>query len=119
MSVKWNGDDLILLIQEGLNLSLDEIAAEGAGRAKQNIVRNGQVDTGFMLNSVYSVGPNSNSYSGGEKSEAARRVGENEALFGASAEYALINELKKAFVYPAAESLANDTPGILKKNIKL
>lgn len=119
MSVTWNGEALLLMIQEGLNLSLDQIAAEGAGRTKQNIVRNGQVDTGFMLNSVYSVGPNSNTFSGGQKSEAARSAGEGEALFGASAEYALINELRKPFVYPAAESLAKDVPGIMKQNIKL
>lgn len=119
MSVKWRGDDLLLLVTEGLDLSLDQIAAEGAGRTKQNIVSNGQVDTGFMLNSVYSAGPGGSNFSGGTKSSPAQSAGSGEALFGASAEYALINETRKPFVYPAAESLAGDVPGIMKKNIKL
>lgn len=120
MSLKnWKDKELLLLIEDGLNLSLDAMAAEGAGRTKQNIVANGQVDTGFMLNSVYSAGPGGSDFSGGDKSAPAQLAGVKEALFGASAEYALINEIKKPFVYPAVESLAADVPGIMKKVIKL
>lgn len=119
MSVTWRGDKLLLLISEGLDLSLDAIAVEGAGRTKQNIVANGQVDTGFMLNSVYSAGSGGSTFSGGTKSEAERGVGKHEAIFGASAEYALVNEINKPFVWPAAESLAASVPGIMKAKIKL
>lgn len=119
MTVKWRADKLLLVISEGLDLSLDAIAAEGAGRTKQNIVANGQVDTGFMLNSVYSAGPVSSDFTGGLKSEEERSVGQHEAVFGASAEYALINEINKPFVWPAAESLVAEVPGIMKAKIKL
>ena len=119
MSVKWNGDDLILLIQEGLNISLDEIAFRVIARGQHNIVSNGQVDTSNMLNSGYIVSPNQNTYVSRKKRVPARTAGEGEAVAGFSVEYALAQEVRKPFFYPAVEVVAGETAGILKKNIKL
>lgn len=114
--IVWNGDKLLQLVGEGLRLSLDAIALQVIAEAQPNV----PVDTGFLANSGYVVGPNVNTYSrNGDKSEPQRAVGENEAIAGFSAEYALIVELDDPYLYPALERVNGQVPSILKENIPL
>lgn len=124
---EWRADELMLVVGEGVGLSLDAISAEVLGRSLPNV----KVDTGAMRGSGYSIGPNTNSYAGAaaearslsnssrDKVEAAATVGDMEAVAGYSVEYALVQEANNPTLAPAMESVAGDVPGIMKRNIKL
>jgi hypothetical protein len=90
---------------------------------------NQQVDTGFMGNSVYSVSQSYNSYGQTRKSgayanqqgQSVKRVIEPErnltsdagAAVVVGAEYAAQQEIKKSFLYAAAEKVAPMVEGTL------
>lgn len=124
---EWNGEELMVLVVTGTELSLDAIAAEVLGRSFPNV----NVDIGMMRASGYVVGPNVNSYASAagaarstsdstrDKVEGQATVGDMEAVAGYSVEYALIQEAQNPTLIPAMESVAGDVPGILKQNIKL
>ncbi|KKM85967.1 hypothetical protein LCGC14_1283740 [marine sediment metagenome] len=102
--------------------TVDKIALQIEGRTKIMIVSNGQIDTGFMLNSVYSILSSGHSsyfqtwpsgmYSGQPRSkEPQRSLGPRAvAAVGVSASYALWQELKKSFLFASAQSMTS--PGI-------
>ncbi len=104
--------------EEGKKI-VDKIALQIEGRTKVMIVSNGQIDTGFMLNSVYSILSSGRSsyihtwstgmYGGQSRSkEPQRSLGPRAvAAVGVSASYALWQELKKSFLFAAAQSMTS------------
>jgi hypothetical protein len=71
-----------------------KVALDGEGHVKAQIQANNQIDTSFMLNSVYNITSNSSTYKGGAKAfpELARPSSETEAYIAVAAEYGIIQE---------------------------
>ena len=121
--VIWYGDEVGAEIRDGLKDALYAMALQVTALSKVNIQQNGQIDTGFMLNSAYAVGPDGqNSYA--PPSIPDRRAApmqspndDLEAIAGHSAEYTLYQEVKIPFLEPALEKVRSDAPGILKQFI--
>ena len=98
---------------------VDKYALQIEGQTKIFIVANGQIDTGFMLNSVYSILSSgassylltwpSGSYGGQSRTKAPRGSLQGKAIaaVGVAASYALWQELKKSFLFAALESVAH------------
>lgn len=112
-NVKWYGDNVLAQVKVASQKMADEAALLIEGQAKANIVNNGQVDTGFMLNSTYSVTSGANSHSAGShperpdrKAAPAQTPGAG-AVVGVAAEYALWQELEQSFLFRAAEDVAS------------
>lgn len=116
MTVKWYGDEVKRLI---LNQAMPEMIAAAAllveGQTKVNINQNGQVDTGFMVNSVYAVGPGVNTYGpaaiAGKLANGAAVPTPAGAVVGVAAEYAIYQEERLPFLYPALETVAGRMGG--------
>lgn len=111
-NVKWYGDKILAQLKVAGQRMADEAALQIEAQASVEIVNNGQVDTGFMLNSVYSVTSGGSSYGPGQPSRAdrdaapARPAPESGAVVGVAAEYALWQELENSFLFRAAEIVA-------------
>lgn len=114
--VRWHGDKVTKLVTTALVQMVNEAAALIEAQAKVNIVDNGQVDTGFMVNSVYFVSALGSNYEQ-VQSEALGRANKGfasvitpsddlEAVVAIAAEYAAIQETRLPFLYPAAEQVA-------------
>ena len=97
------------------------LATQCAGYTRVNIEQNGQVDTGFMLNTVQAFGPgelgaagetefldNRLGYLVFRESADVDPVGPREAVTAVAANYAIHQELQIPFLYPAAEQTAED-----------
>jgi len=119
MAVKWYGDEVLLQLKEATAEMLDAAAHLIETEAKINAA----VDTGFMRNSIYVVTPISNTYgktdasgsfqSKKEKRQVERRLApqanapEDGAVVVVGAEYAIYEEMHRAFLYPALEKVAS------------
>lgn len=105
------------------------------GKTKANIAANDQVDTGFMLNSVYAMSRKSSNFGAAQsaalgsvysrktgRTVAPRAMGEqpsfpdDETLAGVvvGAEYAIFQELRRPFLNPAAEEVVGQAGGVLE-----
>lgn len=120
--VNWYEDKVMARVEGASKEMLTRLAFQGESHAKANIQANNQIDTGFMLNSVYGKGPMGSHYGqtgapikpGQEKAgEAAAEKGA--AVIHASARYAVYQEIRKSFLYRALEQLKADFPGIVKE----
>lgn len=123
--VNWYEDEVRLQLTEALAAMLDKAALLIEAQTKVNIRNNGQVDVGFLMNSVYVVTPRSNSYvdaSGKHYSKKEERQVErlmapeatpkaDGALVAVGAEYAIYQEEQIAFLYPAVETVAKTLEG--------
>lgn len=124
-----------MLIRQAEERLLDKLAFTCEGEAKQNIRDNDQVDTGFMMNSVYAVSAERNDYNqtwstgnypwklekhggyaGTTYCELAPRVGINkhESACVVGAHYAIYQEMNQTFLYKAFEDTAKRFGAILK-----
>ena len=104
------------------------LAFQVEGQAKINVRENGQIDTGFMLNSIYTVAPEGNTYRqawttgdyASTKNEGAeyRELGgemsarEHMALVVVGAEYGLFQETRNSFLYRALDMVSADSLGV-------
>jgi hypothetical protein len=103
---------------------LDALALQVEAHTKANIVGNNQVDTGFMLNSTYSV------LSTGSGHGAAQSAAQNSdpeqimappvmiddgAAVAVGAYYAVYQEARQSFLVKAAEQAAAETDATLEK----
>jgi hypothetical protein len=126
--VNWYGEDVMLRIADATQETLDELALVGEGNAKQNIVANNQVDTGFMVNSVYAITSKGHDLSAASGEYAnrsgqmvhrdagdAQSVDEGEAAIACAAEYAIHQEMRNSFLYRALEQLANEAGGVIER----
>lgn len=128
--VDWLGEEVVLALERATDAMLAAIALRIEAQAKVNIVANGQVDTGFMLNSVYTVTRETSSYpqtwpsghyavrpdkhGGREALVAQERAPEADlppdasALVAVGAAYAIGPELRQSFLYKAVEQVAGE-----------
>lgn len=120
MAVEWRASELMLRVKLATAAMLTKAAFEVEAQAKVNIGNNQQIDTGFMVNTVYTVAPHAASQPAGsgeyysrveertvQKTAApARQPAEGAALVGVAAEYALPQELRQSFLYRALEQVA-------------
>lgn len=130
--VQWRGQEVFLLLEEVTADALEAAAFSVEGGAKQNIVANDQVDTGFMLNSVYAVGQGSQGLDSYEAAASSARAqnpdgvmlakeappGEGTALVAVGAEYAIFQETESSFLYRALEQEGHAVGGELVAKAK-
>jgi len=109
---------------------LEAVALNIEGQTKVNIQKNSQIDTGFMLNSTYTLSRRSNTFGNARpsgtyvnrdgKSVKRKNVppqelpGKARAAVVVGAEYSIYQEARKPFLFPAAESVARDEGGSAK-----
>ncbi len=121
MAVRWYEDTVKLKLRNASDAMVDQAAFLVEGQTKVNIRNNGQVDTGFMMNSVYAVTPKADTY-GQAQSSAKNAASEkdmapkadppkNGAVVAVGAEYAIFQEERTAFLYPALETVAGQMGG--------
>ena len=124
--VNWYGEQVKIVVKGASKQILTQAAMVCADKAAIRITDNDQVDTGFMRASVYGAGPTD---SGRGKTEAAAPSladrplapqpalpDDQTAVVHAAAEYAAFQDMKKAFMYPAAQDTAKEFNGIVKRN---
>lgn len=125
----WYKDRVMLVANQAVNIK--GLALQVEAHAKQNIVDNDQVDTGFMLNTVYSVFPGGDTFgqtspAGEYQNKAGQMVRRQslppsplprqvQAAVAVGAEYAIFQELANSFLYKALEQTAGETGSIIKK----
>lgn len=116
--VTWYDKRVILATEAVSEEALAAIAAQIEGQAKINIVANDQVDTGFLLNSIYWKVGRTDTYAstwGSGEYDSQRRVRAPQADLGSwdgvvavGAEYAIYQELLIPFLIPAVYKVASD-----------
>jgi len=113
-TVEWDASKLFKAVDNDLlPMILEQLAQQGEGQVKANINANNQIDTGFMVNSVYAVGPKSYDTYGqverhGKKGQtpAARiKPRKDTAIVAVAAEYAIYQEAKQSFLFKMLEQL--------------
>jgi hypothetical protein len=128
---------VVATIKNATDEELAKFAFQIEAQTKVNIQRNNQIDTGFMLNSVYTVAaaggstypatqPTGNYTSRATGRNAKRKrarqrgiPGKSSAIVAVGAEYAVYQEIKKPFLYPAATQTLAGRAGVeLTSNIK-
>lgn len=112
------GDDVRIKLQTAVRESLVKIALQCEGYTKRNISDNGQIDTGFMLNSVFSLTSDGSSYNpssmDGKTAVPPPALDDDTAIVGVAANYAIHNEVRNSFLYRAAEQVAGEAGGIVQ-----
>jgi hypothetical protein len=125
--VNWYGDKVLLIVQKATKAVLWKLALQGEKMAKENVQANNQIDTGFMLNTIYSEGPGmppsdvweSGVYTDKSGNAVERRggtptlVSPEHAAVGCVAEYAIYQEMQNSFLYRAMEQLVDETDRIV------
>jgi len=118
--VDWYGDDVILTVGEATDELLTRLAFQGEGLAKIDA----PVDTGFMRNAIYGLGPNGSHRSeaqGGAAGAADRELGAEPRLSGRTAAihgaalYTIHQEERTGFMYRALERLRDIAAGEIKQ----
>jgi hypothetical protein len=132
-TVEWRGREVMLILEKATADALEAAAFSVEGKAKQNIVANDQVDTGFMLNSVYAIGQGSkgldnyqkaSSQAGGKNPDGKMLNKEQPpddgltALVAVGAEYAIYQEIQNSFLYRALEQEVADFGGKLIEKVQ-
>lgn len=125
-SVDWFGDEVKLILKNATAEMIRAAAFAVEGQAKVNITTNGQVDTGFMRNSVYAAvaggassgGASSGTYTSYKEGRSVERRAlpqmnppEDGAIVAVGAEYGIYQEQERAFLYPALERVAQTMEG--------
>ena len=117
---EWYGEDLVRLVEDATQEALAAVALQIEGLTKRNIIGNNQVDTGFMVNSVYAITEDGSvdtysgakSSAGGRRSRSGRLMHEKAQVDGdggpysavaVGARYAVYQEKKKPFLEPAMD----------------
>lgn len=133
--VVWKGNQVLLLIEEATKEALLTLALEIEGQTKQNIVETDQVDTGFLLNTVYAIDKEGSGSagsimtSGRYTNRAGQSVernaapiitppGDAMAAVVMGAEYAIFREGFQPVLYPAAVSVVANSGGKVAIQIK-
>jgi len=124
VGVNWYKQRALLEIEDATDDLLLALALRGEGKAKINITDNDQIDTGFMRNAIYAVGPGQSNYhetqpsgfytnTDGEQVARERlpetvEVKKHEAAIVVAAEYAVHQEMRQSFLYKALEQLKGE-----------
>lgn len=119
--VDWYGKDVLLVIENASDEILTQAAFQAEALAKTGDV---PVDTGFMRNAIYGIGPGGShrSQSAAQALSSADRdlapevaLKEHEAGLHGAAGYTLYQETKHGFMYSAVERLAAQMGGIIQQ----
>ena len=101
--------------------AVDSVAKAGKKHVQDQIQANGQVKTGFMLESVYASTPLGSDYTGGDKALPEEKPSsDTEAVIGVAANYGVFNEMgtvrmsPKPFFFPAMEQTKADFDSALE-----
>lgn len=139
--VNLHVDHVMVKVRDASDSFLATVAFQIEAETKVSIQRNGQIDTGFMLNSVYTLAraqhtgasTRDSTWTNGvytnRKGQAVRRrreprqtLGGAQAAVVVGADYAIYQEAKKPFLYPAAVKVASQVKGtaeqVFKKELK-
>jgi hypothetical protein len=126
---KFYLDKIKVTVQGATQKALEALAFQIEGQTKVNITTNNQVDTGFMLNSVYTLTPEGQRSSTWENGEyLSQKTGEKvarqavaapslngaAAAVGVGAEYAIFQEAANSFLYRAGEQIAPQAGGVME-----
>lgn len=122
---RWYTRDVLLKLDRFTAELLTAAGFQIEGLAKANIVANDQIDTGFMLNSVYSVAPGKDSYSAALSAAQARNPAavmgprqqppdEKTAVVAVGASYAVYDEKRNSFLYRAVEQFVKMAGGVIE-----
>lgn len=126
--VNWYAEDVVLKFTRLSERALEAAAARVDALAKMNIVANDQVDTGFMVNSVYFATEDNSTYMDGSGTqinregnfveremapEASLKDGAT-ALVCVGANYAIFQEMANPFLYPALLAVKSEMKGIIE-----
>jgi hypothetical protein len=119
--MNWYGDKVKLEVKRDGAKALLAIGFQVEGQAKVNITNNGQVDTGFMRNSVYTTGGGQSNYSqaahSGEYTSQKQgdtvdrtlapelSAGGDDVYVVVGASYAIYQELANSFLFRALEQV--------------
>lgn len=117
--VTWYGNKVMAKIKGGSSQVIRAMAFQCEGLTKDRITANGQVVTGFMRNSVYTV--TTEGVSGGvesttltdEQGHTVQRTsvpppelgGEDVSICGVGANYAIYQEVKNPFLRPSFDTV--------------
>ena len=114
-------DHVEMRVENATEEALHAIALEVEGHAKVNIVANDQVDTGFMLNSVYVESQKGSTYGntwpGDESTKAPKhRIPKKYASTAiiVAAVYSIYQEVLQPFLRPAGSEVMNRVKGIME-----
>lgn len=118
-------DHVMMRVEGATDEVLHAVALQVEGVTKRNIVSNDQIDTGFMLNSVYTESQDGSTFGEtwegppGKKASKVRLP----RLFSAaavhvSALYAIFQEMMDPFLRPAAQEVAGHVKGIAESVYK-
>lgn len=126
--VDWFAEEVMLVIEGVTAAGLESAAFSVEGRAKLNVFANDQVDTGFMVNSIYAAGQRKSSYavSIGQAQAAnpeplplpPERPPKGGAVVAVAADYAIYQEMQNSFLYRALEQEAKEVGGHLETAAK-
>ena len=118
--VNWYEEDVKLAVDGATDEFLTELAFYIEGEAKTGAT----VDTGFMRNAIYAIGPLTSHRAKAvaeAKSRANRdmastpQVGEHEAAVHGAAEYTIFQEMRVGFLYRALEKAQAVAGGLIQK----
>lgn len=131
VEINWYENDVLLAIEDITDELLTKLAFRGEELAKKQVQANGQIDTGFMVNTIYAVAPGGQSNTGWESGEyESRKTGElvqrervtgelqlepHQAAIHCAAEYAAYQETRASFLYKAVERLQQEAGGIIQE----
>jgi hypothetical protein len=129
-------DHVLTVVRGASQKALEAVAFQSEGRAKVKVRDNDQIDTGFMLNSIYTVTPSSSGFLAAKSAAEVRtksgRTGQKvshagdmapeqrlpegvAAAVAVGANYAIYQEVKKSFLYAGAEQAAREAGGTCEK----
>lgn len=132
VEINWYEEDVLLAVEGLTDQVLAELAFQGVALAKANVQSNGQIDTGFMLNTIYAIPPQgAPSDRGWESGEyESRKTGlvaprervnsppklePHTAAIHCAAEYATYQETRASFLYKAVEQLQKIAGGVIQE----
>ena len=117
--VNMHLDHVMLRVRGATDETLHALALQVEGLSKMHIVLNDQIDTGFMLNSVYTESKTGSTYGetwpGGEDKKAPRlRLPQrfSVAAVHVAAVYAIYQEMMNSFLRVAGDEVAGMAGGI-------
>lgn len=124
--VDWYGEDVSLRLEEAAQEVIAQAALRIEAHAKVNIRDNGQIDTGFMLNSVYVKLPETSTYGQARAAAGAQNADgsmapevalpqDAGAAVVVGAAYAIFQEAQQPFLYPAVGRTQREMGGIVER----
>lgn len=128
-------DQVLVQVNNATAESVKQVAFGIEAGAKAKIQSNGQIDTGFMMNSTYVVLKGSSSYGQAwgsgkyrskktgqsvQRNRASQRSLPTEAAAAivVGADYAIYQEQRRSFLYAAAEAIVRSVGGTVQRVFK-